>query len=325
MLGFRRSRSGTESPTPQTVARQVGCLGKLPVQPEYIKHNVAHREVRALDQWLQHGVGLAARSGGHGGAEPGNWIYHGVLAATDDERPILFSMRPSRDQSGRHYPFVIFELPGARERDASAGMLPLCSGAFYSGAESVMAQPWNREPLSTVQAWVDAIGEAPRVPARAGLGDLGAQRLIEQLYPDTDPERRVPHLRRTVECLRQVERRTAPRVHWGLRLPLAASEPAIAISWWVRLAESVLGRGSWRPCYLWRAADPELEQSGELLLFFRMPPAQVVTWILQHRGLHGTAVDPFDEIGDSERDVLPEVGVSTTHSLIEWLTGGVPR
>jgi len=320
MLGFRRSKPEGEASAPDVRARQIGCFGKLPIQPEYIKHNAAHREVRSLDQWLQAGVALTARNHAVAGA-PVGWLHHGVFSGSDDDRPLLFTVAPSRDRSDRRYPFVVFELPGARERDTSPGYLPVCAEAFFDGAHNVMAQPWRNEPLETVLAWVDGIGEIPRMPGRGGLGDLGAERLLDQLYRDVTAPRRMAHLKRTVELFRQVERRTAPRVQWGVRLPLAAEARAMSIGLWLRLADSVLGRHAWRPCYLWQA-EPTADASGDLLLFFRVPPAQVVTYVLEQRGLHDTVVDPFDEVDGADEDGELPPGITTVQSLLDMLTQG---
>ncbi len=320
MFDFLRARPGPEVPVPQPAMRQVGCFGKLPIQPEYIRHNLAQREARALDQWLQEGVGLAARGRGDGSEAPDDWVHNGVFDGTEEDRAVLFTVRPSHDQSGRQYPFVVFEIPGPRGRDASAGFLPLCSQAFFDGATAVMRQPWRHEPLPTVPGWVDRIADQPRVPARAALGDLGAERLLDDLYPGFAAGARVLHLQRTVELMRQVERRTAPRVPWGVRLPLTLAAPEVAISWWLRLPEGVLGRRSWRPCYLWRSASGAEGACGDLLLFFRTPPTQLVTYLLQGRGLNGVVVDPSDGAAENGERAPATPPLTTTHSLLEWLT-----
>ncbi len=321
MFGFLRARPAAESLAQQPPASQIGCFGKLPIQSEYIRHNVARREARALDQWLQEGVGLAARSLGREGEAPADWSHHGVFAGTEEQRPVLFTLRPSRDRSGRQYPFAVFEVLGSQDRDASPGLLPLRSEAFFEAATAVMSQPWSHEPLATVIGWIDRIGEQPRLPARAALADLGAARLLDELYPGIAADARMSHLQRSVELLRQVERRTAPRVPWGVRLPLASAAPAAAISWWLRLAENVLGRRNWRPCYFWPAVRGADGTCGDLLLFFRIPPAQVAVHLLRGRGLNGTVVNPHDEACDAAAPSPIDPSSTTAQSLLARLTG----
>lgn len=321
MFGFLRSRPASP-PAPKPCGQtQVGCFGKLPVQCEFIKHNIAHREAQALDQWVQGGVSLAARHGGAG--TPGQaWIRHGIFGGTWEEAPVVFSIRPSADRSGRQYPFVVFQVLGAREREIWPGALALHAEGFLEAAVHLLSQPWSNEPLRTVLGWVDRIDAGPRRPAAGLPSELGAQEFLDGLYFGLSQAARLSHLNRAVELFRQVERRTAPRVGWGLRLPLEQAAPARSIQWWLRLAERIIGRGRWRPCFLWQPGTPT-DDPG-LLLFFRTPPAALLANLLQGRSLDATVVDPFHEpmpATDAGLGRLP----STSSELLESLVAGGRR
>lgn len=318
MFGFLRSRPAN-SPAPKPCGQAlVGCFGKLPVQCEFIKHNIAHREVQALDQWVQSGVSLAARRSD--ASAPGQtWIHHGVFGGSSEEAPVVFALRPSADRSGRQYPFVVFRILGRREREIWPGALPLHAESFLEAAAQVLRQPWGNEPLRTVLGWVERIDSKPRRPATGLPSELGPQDFLDGLYPGLDMATRLSHLNRTVELLRQVERRTAPRVAWGLRLPLEQAVPARSIQWWLRLAERIIGRGRWRPCFLWQPGSSE--DNPGLLLFFRTPPAQLLANLLQGRSLDTTVVDPFREPMPAGRFGSGELP-STSSALLESLVAG---
>ena len=130
---------------------------------------------------------------------------------------------------------------------------------------------------------------------------------------------RLSHLHRAVELFRQVERRTAPRVGWGLRLPLEQAAPARSIHWWLRLAESIIGRGRWRPCFLWQPGTAT--DNPGLLLFFRTPPPQLLANLLQGRSLDAMVVDPFQE-PMSATGVQTHALPSTSGALLESLVAG---
>lgn len=318
MFGFLRSRQAAPAVVAEPTTPTVGCFGKLPIQAEYIKHNVAQRAVRELDAWFQNGLVLTARGSvaephAEASAPP---AHHAVFGGADEQRPVLFSVVSSRDRSGRRYPFVVFQLPGSADRDLSGPVVPLCFEAFFRAAADMLAQPWRNEPLDTVIGWVDRIPPG-HGPLTDSLASLSVPWLLDALYPDEPGPRRMAHLDRTVELLRQVERRTAPRVPWGLRLPLERERPARTVCWWLSLAERVLGRRAWRPCYLW--TDGGATEPPGLLLFFRAPPMQVVTHVMQGHGLNGAVVDPFDDLAvdpaaDAER---PHSG--TARTLMEQL------
>lgn len=319
MFGFLRQRTPAPAEAATPTSGAVGCFGKLPVHPEFIKHNAARREARALDQWLQAGVSLNARLGPRedAAAAAAGGLYRGLFAGTDDLAPTLFAVSPSHDRSGRRYPFVVFEVLGGRERALPTPMLPIHGEGFYQAAETVLRQPWRNESVDTVLAWVERVGQRPRLPGSGAGSEAATAELLRGLYPELAPAAALACLRRSVELLRQVERRTAPRVPWGLRLPLQAEEPGRSIHWWLRLAERILGRDRWCPSLVWTSGSAETPP--QLLLFFRTPPAQVAAHLLLPRNIDDTLVDPADGLRvtpEADSAVLPP----TTQSLLEALS-----
>jgi len=89
---------------------QLGCFGKMPIHPEFIRHNVKSREAVALDAWIQEGIGFITRKHGSNWPEscrnfPG---CHFALVGGEEERTVIGTLISSQDRSGRHYPFILF-------------------------------------------------------------------------------------------------------------------------------------------------------------------------------------------------------------------------
>jgi len=62
MFGFLNRESKAAVVVPAAANEMlIGCVGKLPLHAEFIKHNLKVREVVALDNWIQEGVTLLNR------------------------------------------------------------------------------------------------------------------------------------------------------------------------------------------------------------------------------------------------------------------------
>ncbi|MCK4609379.1 MAG: type VI secretion system-associated protein TagF, partial [Gammaproteobacteria bacterium] len=90
----------------------VGCLGKLPMHREFIKHGVVQPELASLDHWYQSAYHQLHQ---HYGVETKTLFsqmpLHNYLYLTSkNPKPMLGAIMASSDQSGRIYPFVIFRM-----------------------------------------------------------------------------------------------------------------------------------------------------------------------------------------------------------------------
>jgi type VI secretion system protein ImpM len=332
MFSFFRTRRLAE-PVRQESARpgdSVGCFGKLPIQPDFIRHNVSLREAIAADRWVQEGFGLASRYGFTQVPDLPVRVYHGVFAGAEQDRTVLLTARLSRDSSGRSYPFVIFNVAEKRHLHRHPAAVGLAYDAYFRRAGEVVTRPWRTEPVSTLEGWLESLRGFHDTQDAAGLARLQldtlcrvpAVDLLDGLFTGRSLDDRAAFLSAALETMRRVGRRTAHRTSWGLRLPLATAEPGVAVAWWVHLAEVLLRSENWRPSYFWT----ETGGAGELILFFRPAPSHVVAYLLGCDAHDGTVVSPGVEPDGSEasawlRDLLRAPGGSA-QDLIGSLASG---
>lgn len=273
----------------------VGCFGKLPIHADFIRHNVRLRETAALDAWIQEGTSSLARAGG--GAWPescrGFAGCRFVFTGGEQERTVAGTLTASRDRGGRAYPFIIFAAlddPLFRQMPA---VVPLYYDDFFARAGEIGAESWGSEPVSLLTGRVDALFRREEAVTRrlllerqiALLGGVENLPLRETLPSGWDMERLFASV---MEALRQVARRGAARVPWGVRFPLP-SQGSLApfVVFWVQLVESALEDRSLRPHFFWNRAG--------LTFFFRPVPASCLLPVMDPERHEGVLFDPLKE------------------------------
>lgn len=298
MFNFLRLNKSATPAGAERGSEEVGCFGKLPIRADFLKHNASHREGIALDHWIQDGYGLMSRRGRHhqGPANPRQALYHAVFAGSEDDRTVLATIAPSRDRSGREYPFVVFALVRPPSLQDVLTTLPAQYGDFFAQAAHTARQPWRNEPLTTVAAFLTSMhGNLPKVRrddvAAAEYGLLTATSISDfwkGLGSNVPAELRAPFIHALTEALQAVRRRTPMRTPWGLRLPLPVGEGAeTALTFWLRLVTAMLEPGSHRMNYFW-TVDP---RAAQLTVFFRPAPPSFLAHILDTSVRDGTVLD----------------------------------
>ncbi len=330
MFGFLKNNKPAPRPAPAIGSGAVGCFGKLPIRADFIKYNASHREVVALDQWIQEGYGLMSRR--TNGAGPDAFVvkpvHHVVFTGTQHDRTVLATLVPSEDRSGRRYPFVIFNLTGQPYLYEAPTALPLAYDAFFAKAAELAGQHWRNEPFETLTAHLDIM--------REGYTDRGRRDLVErefELLQQTDlallwdgiapalgdiPREHLLHA--LVETLKTVSRRGPHRTHWGLRLPLPAGEGRLGVlTFWLRTADSILGRDTWRPNYFWSEASAA--GGGALTVFFRPAPSHYLAHCFEAAPRDGSVLDMLEEAGQVETAgrTAREVAAFRQGSLLDLL------
>ncbi|RFA29850.1 type VI secretion-associated protein [Alkalilimnicola ehrlichii] len=310
MFGFLKQNRAAAKPAkqakqakpvkPDSVEELVGCFGKLPIRADFIKYNVKQREVLAIDQWVQEGHALLSRRTALQGDKmyPEAPVQHCVFSGSADDRTVLATLIPSSDQSGRQYPFVIFDLPQPHWLAKRPAGIPLAYDTFFSGAADISRQQWRTEPFSTLTGCIDVLKGAGRAESPESLSAVEIDLLRETpvaafhaCLPGASVEQRAALIHTFVEALQQVVRRTPLRVTWGMRVPLPA-DPAQAkgvLVFWLRLIDGVIGPGQWRPNYFWSYATDT--HKGGLTVFFRPVPAAYLGHCFQPDLRDGSVLD----------------------------------
>lgn len=271
---------------------QIGCFGKMPVHADFIRHGIREREVVALENWVQEGVGeLSRKTQAEGRLSAAHYPrHHLVMNGGEQDRTLVGTLHAGRDRSGRAYPFVVFRL--AEEplfRDMQAAV-PLAFDGFFQQSDALLAAPWNQEPLGLLLERIDALASRDTGLDRRQvldrqirlLGDYPQGHFWSEAFAGLAP-RRQELFEALFSALRSVARRGPGRTPWGLRLPVPGGKRlASTVMFWVQLVEAILEEPHWRAHYFWHGGDEGFPAC--LTLFFRPLAASQFLWLLPSRG-----------------------------------------
>ncbi len=311
---------------------QTGCFGKMPVHPDFIRHNVGSREVVSFEKWVQEGIGLITRK------HPAGWpeIYrdfprfHFMLIGGEQERTLAGSLSASRDKSGRHYPFSVFVSAEAQLFRDMQAVVPLVYHDFFSDTEAILAEPWSSEPLALLTGRVDGASHRDTGLTRrqlleqqiALLQQIPVQQLWQQAAPQIGSAGRERIFSALFSALRTVVRRGPTRTNWGIRLPIPADGSQTPfVVFWMQIIESVLEDRSWRAHCFWSRSGAE--HPAALTVFFKPLPGSFLLQLLNPGIDDGSVLDLTREPVAPQEDLvgvdLKRLLASETATLLDVL------
>lgn len=149
----------------------LGCYGKLPFWPEYLRENVSQPSSKALVSWIHEGRGEAGLSlSGDGEATPPpretarRRLLHGEVGSPEVVAGVV---RPSADQGGfRTFPFLVLTHLPRRLYGGSYSLLPLALAPVWDALDDAweaLAAVVSREAFREV---ISSLRIPPPAPAR---------------------------------------------------------------------------------------------------------------------------------------------------------------
>lgn len=303
MFGFLKSnRQGTE-----VQESPVGCFGKLPIYDEFIRHNVSERSVLELDEWIQQGIfhhsrGLQTRSDQ---TDLSSYTYHFVFTGSEDySSSVIGTMMNSQDKCGRQYPFVLFKVLANQNTESLSSTLPCAYNEFFDSALNLCSTDWNLQPINMLKKRVSSLypgsGQASRIQLiESEISALHAVRRNEfwrEMFGQSADEETSVFLEVMRDLLTTTLRKSPLRTTWGIEIPLPSNDRThIHVSFWIRVAETMLGSRGWRPHYIWGDINDNKQQS--LYLFFRPITPIFFTHLLGRRTDNGILINLKRECG----------------------------
>lgn len=116
----------------------IGCIGKLPIHREFIKHRVTLPEIANLDQWYQNAYHHVSRQYGNEFKNIFSQMpLHHFVYTSPERLPMIGTVIASHDQSERAYPFVIFRLLEHPFADEFWSLIPMTYQKFFSMTQEV--------------------------------------------------------------------------------------------------------------------------------------------------------------------------------------------
>jgi len=265
-----------------------GCLGKLPAFADFVRYNATARETLALDEWLHHGLYHAQqllRTEWDTSFE-NSPAYSFIFWPENSDRFLVGHMLPSRDRSGRRYPFVVSLLVDRlRYGEKNVYLAPAAFASFLENA---------REFVSLAMDGLDAREIAERtqalsLPVECANSDEEYRRFLQgttlgdfctELFGSPD----VPVIHAVFESLADLllplRQRPIVRLSLGLRFPLSAasSRSCLETSVWLDLSLRLIKQHAVTPLLFWTTGSSG--SGGAVHLFFRPPsPKNLVNLI----------------------------------------------
>lgn len=260
------------------------CIGKLPTHGDFVRHRATTPAMRAFDAWVQKGLFRARQH------------RRNELEAVYDEAPalrflfnapngaptLLGVMKPSRDRSGRTYPFTVStEVPRQEGSTRHLGYLPGQAATFYADAARLVRQATggrldHREVAERVQQLSPAIGRstAPSQGYKRYLQQHTLQALLAEAFGHFGDGRKYRLFNNLFDILLPLRDRGAAQLAYGLQFSLGTEDGALTYQacFWVEVCLRLLGYPAVTPTLFWTAQLPEPDGHTPFLLLFLQPP-----------------------------------------------------
>ncbi|MBU1698546.1 MAG: type VI secretion system-associated protein TagF [Candidatus Eisenbacteria bacterium] len=118
---------------------EIGCYGKLPVAADFISSQADHPAAAGFVRWLDEAISLARTRLND------DWLEHfqkmpphGFIYRSNGSSSYLAgALFPSRDQSGRAFPFATFFRSGGSAATLNAAAIPRHLGEFVKAASAI--------------------------------------------------------------------------------------------------------------------------------------------------------------------------------------------
>lgn len=224
----------------------VGCLGKLPIHREFIKHKLILPELARLDQWYQSAYSSLSHTYGKAIKNLFSQMppYHYIYYAHGKMLPMVGMVMASHDQSGRVYPFTIFrtlENPLAQEFHSA---IPIIYSAYFNSLQT-FADSISQQILTLPQLFthIATLNKTATQPSRHQILESTVTTLntitLNNYWQEITtpyPNLQLPAFTQTVLNALNILKTQLPKNSWGIRFP-ATSNP-ISITFWLQLIET---------------------------------------------------------------------------------------
>lgn len=271
---------------------QLAYFGKLSSRGDFVRHNGSTPAVRSLDAWLQNGLrALSQRTGGGlEGAFDNGGTSGFVLRHLDAPGPVVGTIRPSRDASGRTYPFfVLLQLDGAGAGPASSiHMAREYSSFFASSVRAVDAAVSGEMDTSDLDNWIRenagrfTSGSMPAPNGDARFDSIPFSAMCERLWGSFESDRKLAVFHNLWSVFAPLGDPNRPMPGYGVQIPLANEELLIpSVAFWLSVCDRLMKRPGQAPSLIWNLQRARNGTPPLLYVNFSKLPSSAMAHILQ--------------------------------------------
>lgn len=270
----------------QTTTRQILSFGKLPIAGDFVRYGASGTAVEAIDAWFQQGL-YAARArmpasfdDAFDSAPASSFLFNPRNGAA----ALAGVMKPSRDQSGRRYPFLIAaEVDESLRAGREAARIPVRFGAFFAWAthlvdEATAGRLSHRDLPDQLGSFVSTPEEASERSAAyyRFLQETAFSDLAANIWGDAAETRAGLLLKNLRDIVLPIRGSIPAHFALGLRFPVLREDPgrAFSKSFWLEAGLRLLETPRVRPTFFWTQPDPRAHASPFLLMYLQTPPGR---------------------------------------------------
>jgi len=264
----------------------IGWFGKVPLSPEFIKHNSAGPVFADLDQWLQEGLvyikGRCAESWAedYGKAEPWNFLW----CPPEQDEFLIGTGIPSTDKAGRHFPFLLFlRMPQPRGAHQQTGVPGWCH-EFLQEARALGQTGWTDKDLPTFRTSLSQLSfpkienfvlENHREPYQQFLENHTTADFLSHIFGEDEHPPQANVFTNIQSFLKPISSERSSLLCAGLKFPLipvGRSNEPFDLLFWMDITKTLFPQGSNPTHVFWkRHATPE---QSYMLVFSKKPGPQ---------------------------------------------------
>jgi len=295
-------------------AGEVGCFGKLPLSPEFIRVNAKGATLQNFDQWMQEGLLWCRAKLGpqwrNDFLQSESWNF--LFQIPKQKEWLIGVMTPSQDKAGRGFPMTLFlRIENFYGDQKLISMLPLLLQDFLENAKHLLQEGWKDisllefrekvrkliQPVSLKQEHVSQLYHeflnSYSLKAFLGMCGVATQRLTES------------EVKGMVQKM-VTEHRPSINSQGGqlMSFPLI-NEPAFPfeIPFWMEYVHSINGKQMAAPLLFWNKCP---SKGRAVLLAQDAPVAPKSFWSLLHSDQRLETVWEMQSIEEAERLLVEE-------------------
>ncbi len=271
----------------QVATPGASCFGKLPTHGDFLRYNASGRAMQAFDAWVQQGIVEAQRQLGQDlvPAFEQAGTTHFFFDAPNAPHVLAGAFRPSRDRSGRRYPFLVaVEVEKRQVEGRRMPGWPDRYERFFRAAALLVDEAVDGRleegELPERLAYLRAIHDATpfAVDYEFRLRQASAHDLWARTWGDAEDGRKYVLLKNLTEAFGAASTGRSAKLPGALDFPLPPTPRGLDVSFWLETCWHLLGSAPDYVTVFW--SDPPTAEA-RMLVTTAPPPAAVLPHLLR--------------------------------------------
>ncbi|MBT8399508.1 MAG: type VI secretion system-associated protein TagF [Rhodothermia bacterium] len=268
-----------------TEVPNISFFGKTPSHADFVRYNTASDTHRSIDRWIQSGLIAAQQKNAdtliesYDAAGASNFVFW-----SDDHANVLVgALRPSRDSSGRRFPFfVATEWAQPNLRLSPIAQLPFSFKSFFDLTSTIVNDvvDGRLQIADLLQQLEDTTAPIYKgfEPSRAYgdvLQEIGFKEFCEQSWGSFEDVRKYALFKNLFDLLLPLRGKCPPPLGLGIVFPLCEDPRLVraGVSFWLESCQRITGCPQTYPMLIWSRSGAPFGAAPSLYVNMAKAPA----------------------------------------------------